>query len=156
MRKQRNSERSPAAGQPADTERRHQKFGWCGLTLFLLAGFALETFHGLKLGFYLDEDQTTRRLMWTLAHSHGALFSLVHIAWAFTLSRIPNQSEWELTWIGRCLTAGLILLPLGFFLGGLQTFGGDPGPGVLLVPIGALAMIAGVGITARAAMRRPK
>jgi hypothetical protein len=33
-----------------------------------------------------------------------------------------------------------ILLPLGFFLGGVVTYGGDPGLGVWLVPIAALLL----------------
>ena len=39
------------------------------------------------------------------------------------------------------LTAGLIAMPLGFFLGGIWTYGGDPGIGILLVPIGAVLML---------------
>jgi hypothetical protein len=33
-----------------------------------------------------------------------------------------------------------ILLPAGFFLGGVVTYGGDPGLGVWLVPIGAFLL----------------
>ncbi|MEM7232453.1 MAG: hypothetical protein AAF517_09780, partial [Planctomycetota bacterium] len=39
--------------------------------------------------------------------------------------------------------AGL-LLPGGFFLGGVFFYSGDPGLGILLVPIGAILMLIGV------------
>jgi hypothetical protein len=43
------------------------------------------------------------------------------------------------------LIGALILMPLGFFVGGLHLFGGDPGVGVFLVPIGALMILVAVG-----------
>jgi hypothetical protein len=36
-------------------------------------------------------------------------------------------------------------MPLGFFLGGLKFYGGDPGLGIVLVPIGAALLLLGVG-----------
>ena len=52
--------------------RRHTKLGWRLLLLFLTLGIALELMHGLKLRLYLDVNNETRRLMWTLAHAHGS------------------------------------------------------------------------------------
>ena len=95
---------------------------------------------------YLDVRQETRRLMWTLAHAHGTLFSLVQLGFA---SSVMFASRWESVSVkafssaSTAFVAGLVLLPLGFFLGGVWTFGGDPGWGILLVPIGALAMLFG-------------
>ena len=40
-----------------------------------------------------------------------------------------------------------VLLPDGFFLGGLSVHGGDPNPAVLVVPVGAVLLIAGVAFT---------
>jgi membrane protein DedA with SNARE-associated domain len=34
-----------------------------------------------------------------------------------------------------------ILFPVGFFLGGVVTYGGDPGLGIWLVPIAALLLV---------------
>jgi hypothetical protein len=42
--------------------------------------------------------------------------------------------------ISFALIWAAILLPAGFFLGGIVTYGGDPGFGVWLVPIGALLL----------------
>ena len=47
--------------------RRHLAIGWWCLLLFLSLGIALESLHGLKLGWYLDVSNSTRRLMLTLA-----------------------------------------------------------------------------------------
>ncbi len=56
----------------------------------------------------------------------------------------------------RCFIGALVLLPLGFFLGGFFTHGCDPGIGVFLVPPGGLLLIAGLFLTARAALAQSK
>jgi hypothetical protein len=56
----------------------------------------------------------------------------------------------------RCFIGALVLLPLGFFLSGFFTHGGDPGIGVFLVPPGELLLIAGLFLTARAALAQSK
>ncbi|MCB1094842.1 MAG: hypothetical protein KDN22_04605 [Verrucomicrobiae bacterium] len=123
---------------------RHLLIGWGGLVVFILLGIFLEMLHGLKLDLYLDVRQETRRLMWILAHAHGTLFSLVHLGFAWSVrfaSRwvaSPGSGIRSASWM---LTAGLIAMPLGFFLGGIWTYGGDPGIGILLVPIGAVLML---------------
>ena len=50
----------------------------------------------------------------------------------------------------RELLGALVLLPLGFFLGGVFIYGGDPGIGVILVPPGALLLFISVLLIARA------
>lgn len=65
--------------------RRHLLAGWLLLLVFLGLGTLLEAFHGLKIGWYLNLANQTRRLMWTLAHAHGVLLGLVNIAFAVTL-----------------------------------------------------------------------
>lgn len=124
--------------------RRHLLIGWTGLLIFLALGIALELLHGFKADYYLDTRNTTRRLMWTLAHTHGTLFSLVNIAFAVSLSRIASVQEALLPWASRGLFGALLLMPLGFFLGGWKFYGGDPGLGILLVPIGAALLLLGV------------
>jgi len=42
--------------------------------------------------------------------------------------------------ISSALILAAILLPGGFFLGGVVTYGGDPGLGVWLVPVGAVLL----------------
>ena len=49
------------------------------------------------------------------------------------------------------LIDALLLLPAGFFLGGIGHSEVDPGAGVLLVPVGAALMLVAVGLIALAA-----
>ncbi len=127
---------------------RHLRVGWWSLLLFLTMGIVLEALHGFKLGYYLDVSNSTRRHMWTLCHAHGTLLSILHIAFAASLSLLGRPSPALVGWASSCLSASTALLPGGFFLGGLYIYGGDPGLGIALVPLGALALAAAVGLTA--------
>lgn len=128
---------------------RHLKLGWWSLLVFLSLGVGLELLHGLKSGWYLDAAHETRRLMWTLAHAHGTLLALVHIAFAATVSRSSGWKSSPRLLASRSLTAAGVLIPAGFFLGGIQIHGGDPGLGILLLPAGALCLFVAVFKTAR-------
>jgi len=128
--------------------RRHLRFGWYALLCFSVVGAGLELMHGFKAGFYLDVESETRRLMWRLAHAHGALLALVNIAFASTLQHLSGAHPSRLRLASGCLVIAGVLLPLGFFLGGLFATAGDPGLPVLLVPVGAALLIAGTALTA--------
>jgi hypothetical protein len=65
--------------------RKHLRFGWWSLFIFLSLGALLEAFHGFKIGYYLDVSNDARRLSFRLGHAHGTLLSLVHVAFALTL-----------------------------------------------------------------------
>ncbi len=132
----------------------HLRIGWWSLLVFLAMGAVLEGLHGLKLGLYLDPSNEMRRLLWTLSHAHGSLLALVHIAFAVSLPRLVGNGDDRLRAASRCLTAGGVLLPLGFFLGGVFVHEGDPGLGIVLAPVGALLLLVAVGLIARAT-RRP-
>jgi uncharacterized membrane protein len=111
------------------------RFGWWSLLVFLSLGGILETLHGFKIGWYVDVGNETRRLMFTLAHAHGTLLALVNIAAGLTVRMVERFTlrpsvSFALIWAA-------ILLPGGFFLGGIVIYDGDPGLGVWLVPIGA-------------------
>ena len=134
--------------------RRHLRLGWWSLLLFLTLGGLLESMHGFKVGWYLDPSNEARRLVWRLAHAHGTLLALVHLAFAFSLDRIDGQAS-RLQVASRCLTGASILLPGGFFLGGLVIYGGDPGLGILLVPVGAALLFVAVLCTALSLGARP-
>ena len=70
-------------------ERRHLKFGWWSLFVFVCLGILLETFLAFRIGWYMNSgDNETHRLMLRLGHAHGTFLSLVNIAYAATLSRI--------------------------------------------------------------------
>ena len=129
--------------------RRHLRFGWTALFAFASVGAALEVLHAFKAGFYLDVGSETRRLLWRLGHAHGVLLALLQIAFAFTLSHTAEGCEQRLQRASACLLASGLLLPLGFLLGGVCAAGGDPGLGVLLVPLGLPLLLAGLWWTAR-------
>ena len=127
---------------------RHLRFGWWSLSAFLALGLLLETLHAFKIGWYLDVSNEARRLLFTLAHSHGTLLAIVNLAAGLTLRAVngcelPPPASLALLW-------GSVLMPVGFFLGGVVIHDGDPGLGILLVPVGALLLLYGVGSTARA------
>jgi hypothetical protein len=132
-----------------DFAQRHLRLGWWSLLVFAGLGLALESFHGFKVRAYLDVSSETRRLMWTLAHAHGTLLSLVNILFGLSIRVVPEMSAQDRPLISRCLIGASVLLPAGFFLGGAAFYGGDPGVGVLLVPIGAVSLIAAVFLLAR-------
>jgi hypothetical protein len=130
----------------------HFRWGWNSLLVFLTLGFLLEALHGFKAGFYLDASSETRRLMWTLAHAHGTLISLVHLAFAAYLNTGIDWRRGRFELASRFLMAGSILLPVSFFLSGLYTYDGDPGLFVYLAPFGALFLFVAVYLIAASAM----
>lgn len=132
---------------------RHLRYGWWSLFIFLALGVLLETLHGFKIGWYLNVDVEIRRLMFTLAHAHGTLLALVNIVLGLTLRSVKGCDLSR--GASRAILWGSALLPAGFFLGGIIIHDGDPGLGVLLVPVGALLLLYGVYSVARALGRTP-
>ncbi len=117
---------------------RHLLFGWRSLCVFAVLGAVLETLHGFKVDGYLAVGNETRRLLWRLGHAHGALLSLVHIAFAASLAHVRGA----LPSLGSaCLVGASVALPGGFLLGGFGARGGDPGVGILLTPFGAVLLL---------------
>ncbi len=133
-----------------DATRLHLRVGWWSLLVFLTLGLVLEALSGFKVGLYLDVSNSTRRLMWTLAHAHGTLLSVLNLVFALSLRLAPDWKESRRATASRSLLGALALMPLGFFLGGARIHGGDPGLGVLLVPPGAFLLFVAVLLTARA------
>ena len=131
---------------------RHIRFGWWSLFLFVCIGITLETLHGFKSGWYLDVGNEVRRLMFTLGHAHGAALSLINIAAGLTSLSLTNGQIRR--FVSLTLIWATVLIPGGFFLGGFFTFGGDPGLGVWLVPIGALFLLYAIGRFALDASKR--
>ena len=129
--------------------RRHLRFGWWSLLLFATLGLLLESLQGFKVRAYLDVSNETRRLMWTLAHAHGTLLALVHVIFGLTMRATPPTVMPHLHLISSSLIAASVLLPGGFFLGGIAFYSGDPGLGVLLVPVGGVLLLFAVFWIAR-------
>lgn len=138
-----------------DYARLHLRFGWWSLLLFATFGLALESLHGFKVSAYLDVSNETRRLMWTLAHAHGTLLSLVHVVFGLSVRVAPELSARDRPLISWGLVGASVLLPGGFFLAGTMFYGGDPGVGVLLVPVGAVSLIVAVFLLARQVSSSP-
>ena len=133
-----------------DYGRRHLRFGWWSLLLFATLGLVLESLQGLKVRAYLDVSNETRRLMWTLAHAHGTLLAIVHVIFALTWRSAPAALP-SPRLISASLIAASLLLPGGFFLGGVSFYSGDPGVGVLLVPVGGVLLLFALFSIARGA-----
>lgn len=127
---------------------RHLRFGWGSLLVFLTLGIVLEAMHGFKVGWYLNPSNETRRLLWTLAHAHGTLLGLIHIALAATLPMIAGVERISAI-ASPCLMASSVLLPGGFLLGGWFIFESDPGLGILLTPAGAALLMISVFVVFR-------
>jgi hypothetical protein len=130
-----SSDRALTRGHNSD---RNLRFGWWSLLVFLSLGGALETLHGLKIGWYVDVGNEMRRLMFTLAHAHGTALALVNIVAGLT-GRSVERFQLRPS-VSFCLIWAALLFPVGFFLGGIVTYGGDPGVGIWLVPIAALLL----------------
>ena len=135
--------------------RRHVRFGVTSLFVFAALGVLLEALHGFKVGFYLEVDNEARRLAFRLGHAHGALFSLVNVVFGLWLaSRVaPERARAERA--SPLFLVATLLLPGGFLLGGLFLYGGDPGLGILLVPAGALALLAALLLVLRGPAAAP-
>jgi hypothetical protein len=128
--------------------RRHHLFGWCGLLVFLSLGALLEGLHGFKVGWYLDPGHQVRREMWTLAHAHGTLLALVQVAFAAGVRQFGRWTPARLRLASFFLLDAAVLIPVGFWLGGLAPARTDPMWGVLLVPPGAALLAVAVALVA--------
>ncbi len=91
--------------------------GWISLAIWIAFGILIEGFIGFRTPAVLDDS--VRRELFRLAHAHGTLLSLVLIAAAIC-------ARLELILFGKisslCLRLSALLLPLGFFFGGLVAF----------------------------------
>ncbi|HLT39901.1 MAG TPA: hypothetical protein VK034_26655 [Enhygromyxa sp.] len=117
---------------------RHRRWGWGSLALFALIGLLLESLHGFKLAVLVDHE--TRRTMWRLAHAHGAVLALVHLGFAAQLASDALGDD-RARGVSLALRIATICMPAGFALGGAWYWDGDPGLGIALVPVGAVALI---------------
>ncbi len=135
------------SGDPAI--RRTVRAGWLLLAIALPFGVTLEALHGFKVQAYLASDM--RREMWRLAHAHGTLLGMLClVSAALAEAHIPEAIRARVLAMIRW---GAVLMPLGFFLGGVLNSEGDPSLGILLVPPGALLLIAAL---VRAALAAPR
>ena len=127
-----------------------------GLVLTALGmalGLTLEGLIGYKTPAYLQDS--LRRELFRLAHAHLTLLGLLASVCGLGLSRWQVSAPAA---VRRALLAGALLMPLGFFLGGMSHPEGDPGPGIWLAPAGALLVLyglCGVVMALRAGAKAP-
>jgi hypothetical protein len=74
------------------------------------------------------------------------LLALVHVGFAAGLLHFGRWTEPRLKLVSFFLVDALVLIPLGFFLGGVSHSEGDPSQGILLVPLGALLLFLAVAL----------
>ncbi len=113
-------------------------FGWAAVALFVLMGLSLEFFHLLKVPLYLEVS--LRRELWVLAHAHGTLLAIVNIVFALTATRCLRDVG-KRARASLLFRAGAVLVPAGFFFGGIGNAEGDPSLLIMLVPAGALCVL---------------
>jgi hypothetical protein len=133
---------------PAVLTKRHLRFGWWTLLVFVAIGLVLEGLHAFKAAGYVGAKNETRRLMWTLAHAHGTLFGVLNVLFALTVRLLPEWAARERGIASACLRGATLLMPAGFFLGGVRIYSGDPGLGIIVVPVGAVLLIVAVFLIA--------
>jgi hypothetical protein len=133
---------------PAVLTKRHLRFGWWTLLIFVILGLVLEGLHGFKADSYVGVKSETRRLMWTLAHAHGTLLGVINVIFALSVRLLPEWAARERGIASACLRAATWIMPAGFFLGGVRIYSGDPGLGIILVPLGAVLLILAVFLVA--------
>jgi hypothetical protein len=126
----------PKRGDPAI--RKTVRAGWLLLAIALPFGVTLEALHAFKVQVYLASEM--RREMWRLAHAHGTLLGMLCLVSAALAE--PHIPEAIRARVLAMIRWGAVLMPLGFFLGGVLNSEGDPSLGILLVPPGALLLIA--------------
>lgn len=112
--------------------------GFWLLAIALPLGLTLEALHALKVPVYFGS--ALRRELWTLAHAHGNLLGILCLCYAALAEKWVHDAGRRLR-AARLLVVGSILMPVGFFVGGVLNFEGDPSPGIVVVPLGALLLL---------------
>ena len=120
------------------------------LAVSLPLGLTLEALHALKIQVYLGS--ALRRELWTLAHAHGNLLGILCLVFALLLPRCAEVRAQQR--MDRLLAVGAVLMPLGFLLGGVLNREGDPSAGIVLVPLGGVAVFAALAVAAVRLTRR--
>lgn len=122
---------------------------WFGLLFWMSAGLLFEGLIGFRAPVYLQDP--VRRELFRLAHAHGTLLSiLLLIVNLYLLKGLISPPKIAV----RALQAGVIVMPLGFLLGGAWHYESDPGPLIFLAPIGGLLIIFGIAAIAFSSLKK--
>lgn len=117
--------------------RKTLRTGWLLLAVSLPMGVTLEALHGFKVPAYLGSE--TRRELWRLAHAHGTLLGILCLV--FVALAPEHLADGARASIARLVRWGAVLMPLGFFAGGILNSEGDPSLGIVFLPVGATLLI---------------
>jgi len=124
---------------------RHHRLSLALLAIFLASGLWLEAMIGLRAAGWVDDP--LRREFLRLGHAHGGVLALANLAIAWSIGQLATPEAWAgKIRVGALL--GALLVGAGFMAGGLTHGPTDPGPPILVVPAGALLMLAAVVATA--------
>lgn len=124
-------------------------FGWSSLLVWATLGFVLEAAHGVKLDAYLGDELA--RMLLRLGHAHGVGLSLAVLVYGVSAVPVLALQSGQPPLAGKLLRAAAVLMPVGFSLSAFGHPEGDPSVAIFAVPIGALALLAGLALIARAA-----
>jgi len=137
-----NKEENPKAVTDADksTDDSGLVFqGLVGVAVWMTFGLLLEGLIAFRVPTYLLDNVT--REMFRLAHAHGTLLSLVLIViglcWRSGFIAPPRLAK-------LAFQIGVVLMPVGFLLGGIGHYETDPSPMVFLAPLGGVLVIFGI------------
>ncbi len=128
----------------------HLRASLWSLAGFLAMGMWLEAMLGLRVSSVVDD--ALRREFLRLGHAHGGLLALVNVGLGWALERLGTPSGWAAR-VRVAAWSGALIVGLGFVGGGVWHGPTDPGPLVLLVPAGALMLVA--SLVAVAILRCP-
>lgn len=123
----------------------HLRASLWSLVGFLAMGMWLEAMLGLRVSGFVQDG--LQRDFLRLGHAHGGLLALVNVGLGWALERLATPRGWA-SRIRLASWSGGLLVGLGFMGGGLWHGPTDPGPLVLLVPAGALMLLASLVATA--------
>jgi hypothetical protein len=130
---------------------RARRFGWTSLLAWAVLGSALEAAHGFKVDAYLGDELA--RMLLRLGHAHGVGLSIVVLVYG--VSGVPALAlrAGQPPLAGKLLRIAAVLMPAGFALSAFGHPEGDPSVAIFAVPLGAIALLAGLTIVARASWR---
>jgi hypothetical protein len=139
------------ASETSPVERAHLRLGWLLLLAGVMGGVVAEGLLGFKWAGLMSDP--LRRELLRLAHFHAGLLGLVNLVYA-RFAEGPGLSERTRRTASQALWWGSVCLPSGFLLGGLWHPEGDPGLGIVLVPIGAAGIVLALSVQAHSCGRR--
>jgi len=126
---------------PQQICRGHLRFGWVSLGCFCLLGVLLESLHGFKIEWYLNETMAARRACFLAAHASGICFSLLHMVFAVTVVYLTGWRPKSRQMASYSLYSASVLIPTGFLLAGWVLRDAKPGMGMGLVLAAALLLL---------------